>query len=145
MNQNKSELSEQLSLFSRERKCQMSQCHHDFRWSERSGILYFKIRQNTSASLFVFSLLFCIVFAGFFRSGTHLLLRRDGLWVERSSGSSLMSNFVNSRCLSALEIQKQFSLALYLFQIKPAKLKIMVIESHFLKQPLSVFLKSTGA
>lgn len=54
--------------------------------------------------------LFVYCFFWFFGYGNHLLLRRrrDGLRVERSSGSSLMSNFVKSRCLSALKMQKSF-------------------------------------
>lgn len=67
LNQNKSELSEQLSLFSGGRKKRENvsnePCHHGFitpRWSERSGVLYFKIKQSASAILFCFLFLFCL-------------------------------------------------------------------------------------
>lgn len=65
LNQNKSEFSEQLNLFSWERKCQMSQCCHGFitpRWSERSGVLYFKTKQSAIAILFNLLCFFVVLY-----------------------------------------------------------------------------------
>lgn len=111
LNQNKSELSEQWN-FSRERKYQMSQYHHGFitpRWSERSGVLYFKINPNASAVLLCFLfLLFGCHFVWFFL-GVGITFYCGGEemgWGLEEVLAALMSNFVNSRCLGALKMQK---------------------------------------
>lgn len=65
-----------------------------------------KVPLLSSLIFFVF-LLFCTVVVVFW-GWESPFTEEEKRWVERSSDSSLMSNFVKSRCLRALKMQKSF-------------------------------------
>lgn len=129
----------------------MSQCHHGFitpRWSERSGVLYFKIKQSVSAILFCFLFLFClcclfVLYCVFFWGVGITAYWGEEMrwWLKEVLAAVSWATLWTADVSVLLRCKSNFSLELYLFQIKPAKLKMMVIESQFPKQPFFVVLR----